>query len=384
MKRYFFLALCFMNVAVAAAQMKLSFSSNSFGARANVLHSAYVGAADDYAATFWNPAGMACISDYFVGASSGLLPLDQQSNFISAILPIGNADRIGVSWAGYFVNNIEARQSNSDLPDYVFELGEQSIWLSYAHRFWKFSFGVNAKYLAYTIDNLNSYGYGIDLSLFFPLKRWQFGAAIYDAVARLYWENGMQEQFQKIVRAGAVYYALPDWSLIGGVEMYHIIHPKLNFYFGTEYQLNEKFKMNIGIQPKRIAVGFGISQPIGTSLIFFNYAVSTNPIFDYRLSHLFDLQISFPTKIKQSRDSTDKLRKDDLYQESYAEVVADWANVRSGPGLKYAVIAKVYIGERFVVLGKQRDDTGRLWWKIKLGNNSIAWVRQELVKVTEY
>ncbi|MDZ7376318.1 MAG: SH3 domain-containing protein [candidate division KSB1 bacterium] len=384
MKRYFFLILFFFHVVVVYGQMKLSFSSNSIGARANVLHSGYVGVANDYAATYWNPAGMVTVSNYHVGASSGLLPFDQQSNLIAAILPIREADRIGISWAGYYVNNIEARQSNSDLPDYLFEVGEQAIWLSYARRFGKISFGLNAKYLSYVIDGLGSHGYGFDIGALLALKKWQFGFSAYDVMAQIYWGNGMKENFQKVFRCGAEYLASTNWSLIAGIEMYHIMHPTINFYFASEYLLNEKFDMKIGIHPKRIAVGFGFNQPIGSSRISFDYAVQTNPIFDYKLSHFFDIQISFQKQNKEKQKADVKFRKDDLYQVSYAEIIADWANVRLGPGLNYPIITKVYIGERFVALGQQRDEAGKLWWKIKLGNNQTGWIRQDFVKVTEY
>lgn len=384
MKRYFFLIFVFFHAATVFGQMKLSFNSNSFGARANVLHSGYVGVANDYASTHWNPAGMVTTSDYLIGASSAILPFDQQLNLIALILPVGNIDRIGISWAGYFVNNIEARQNNSDMPDYIFELGEQSVWLSYAHRFGNFSFGANAKYLSFAIDRVISHGYGLDVGGLLSLKKkWQFGFAAYDVLAKLYWGNGLKENFQKLFRSGVSYLALPNWSLIGGIEMYHINHPTFNLYFATEYQMNEKFDIKIGIHPKRIAVGIGFNQAIGSSFISFNYAVQTNPILNYQLSHLIDIQFNFQKRIKKKEDS-EKFRKEDFNKLNYAEIIADWANVRVGPGLNYPIITKVYIGERFIVLGQQRDDTGKLWWKIRLGNNQIAWIRNDLVKVTEY
>jgi len=58
------------------------------------------------------------------------------------------------------------------------------------------------------------------------------------------------------------------------------------------------------------------------------------------------------------------------------ETVTGWLNVRQGPGTSYAIIGRVYPGERYQQLAKEDD-----WYKITVGETAEGWVSGEYVTV---
>lgn len=55
-------------------------------------------------------------------------------------------------------------------------------------------------------------------------------------------------------------------------------------------------------------------------------------------------------------------------------------NIRSGPGTTYDVTHTVYPGDRIVILGKNQDQGGYIWYKIQLNSGHEGWIASQLVQ----
>lgn len=67
----------------------------------------------------------------------------------------------------------------------------------------------------------------------------------------------------------------------------------------------------------------------------------------------------------------------------YAKVIAtSGANLRSGAGTNYSIVATASYGEVLQLLQESMTDSyGDNWFKVKKSNGAIGWVRADLVEV---
>ena len=165
--RMIFIFMFYAILLFAQTEKKESFfTSFGVGVRAYVLKASYVSIADDYAATHWNPAGIAFINKTQIGGMHSNLSFNRQIGFISFILPIDETNKIGLSWKGLLNKKIPARSTNSVMPDYYFQNTEQAFVLTYSRRFfYGLSIGFNIDFLHQSLDNINAGGWGMDFSL---------------------------------------------------------------------------------------------------------------------------------------------------------------------------------------------------------------------------
>ena len=59
-------------------------------------------------------------------------------------------------------------------------------------------------------------------------------------------------------------------------------------------------------------------------------------------------------------------------------------NARKGPGTNNAVVGIVKAGETYEILDCKRGNTEKDWYKIKLSNNTVAWISSGIVDVDGY
>jgi uncharacterized protein YraI len=62
-----------------------------------------------------------------------------------------------------------------------------------------------------------------------------------------------------------------------------------------------------------------------------------------------------------------------------ARVVADTANLRSGPGTNYPAVGEIPQGDTLNITGR---DTSTTWWQVVTADGQAAWVNSELVEVS--
>ena len=67
--------------------------------------------------------------------------------------------------------------------------------------------------------------------------------------------------------------------------------------------------------------------------------------------------------------------------ERYVVITASGrCNVRSGPGTEHEVVAYVQSNERFLVLGSETAQNGRIWYNIQVGGTS-GWISSTIVRL---
>jgi hypothetical protein len=274
------------------AQQKAGLSSLEIGSRASSLQDCYIGIANDFQTTLWNPAGLGYLKQLQFGTSYAKLPFDQQTGLIAIIIPLSQTSKIGLNWSGFFVKDLEARSGNTELPDYLFEISEQAVWLSYALSIRKFNIGSNLKYLFYEIDNIPAQGYGIDVGMTFQATdKLRLGFAAYDIYSEVKWLDIIKERFRRTLRIGASYQIIPEFVAGIGIRCDSLTYQGAQLSAGVEYN-HEYFSIRLGVSQKHFTVGFGVKYPTKKIAYNCNGGIATNKI-DSKITSQFDLGMIF-------------------------------------------------------------------------------------------
>ncbi len=360
-RKLIFNLIIFFNVwlfssAYAQTEKKENFfTSFGVGARAYVLKTSFVSIANDYAATHWNPAGIAFLNKIQGGAMHSKLSFNRQIGFVSLIVPIDERNKIGLSWKGFLVNEIPGRTSNTLAPDFYFNNIEQAFVLTYARRiFYNLSVGFNMDFLHQSLNNVNAGGWGLDAGLMYQVNRYTMvGLVLYDYHSHLKWATGHTDYFKKVGRL-AFSYRLNSYSLMAfGIEGNNQLSA------GSEVRLMKPLVLRMGWQDKFLSLGMGINFNLSNMELKFNYAVTNHRLTD-QLSHIFDLNVVFQTK-RKIRVATIKPGR---------------LNVRSGPGYNYKKVAVVRKGQRFLVIARKSK-----WLKIKYGGKKTGWIKKDYANI---
>jgi len=327
------------------------FTSFGLGARAFVMKTSFVSLADDYAAAHWNPGGLAFIDKIQFGAMQAKLSFNRQLGFVSLSVPIDESNKIGLSWKGMVIDQIEGRQLNSLTPDFLFNDIEQNLAISYSRRLWdNFGVGLNLNFLHQSLAEENAGGWGLDFGLLYELN-WQIriGCALYDYHSHLNWSTGHVDYFRKLARLGFSYRLNNHALLALGVA------GKNQYSVSSEVRLLPPLVLRTGWQDRFLSLGMGLNFDIGNVEVAFNYAV-TNHKFSDQLSHLFDVYISMTKK----------------HPINLATIQTSNVKVRSGPGFNYRTIGVVNKGQQCIILARKAN-----WIKIKYAINKIGWINDE-------
>ena len=351
------------------------------GARGIIFRSGFVAIADDYSTTYWNPAGMGFRRDITLGTMVHQLPLNREFGFISGVFMLDELNRLGISWSGYAIDGLEARQWNTAEPDYYFTSQQQQFWLSYARRVNKhFGFGINSKFLYNLLDNVMGYGYAIDIGLMYQVnKQVKIGLTGYDLISQLQWTTSHKEEFDKRVSLAGSY---QEKKLLAAVGIEASESQDVWLAGGVEIQVIQSIRVRMGIQKDRLAMGLGYSFKINNNMqAEFSYAVATCRI-TTKLSHICDFSITFSSRQfpVSSRQSTVKKTNRELsgqkgQKQQYILITADNLNIRIGPGLTFSQIGVANRDEIYKLLKVKGS-----WYQIDF-KNQVGWIDSSFGKV---
>ena len=158
------------------------FLSIPVGARALGMGGAFVGFADDASAMYWNPGGLARLTQGEAIFNHMNWIADINFNYGNVVLPIGDVGVIGFSLTSMSMDDME--RTTEDQPEgtgQFFSAGSFAIGASYARSLtdW-FSIGANVKYIQERIWNSTATGFAIDVGTLFstPFPGLKFGATI--------------------------------------------------------------------------------------------------------------------------------------------------------------------------------------------------------------
>jgi len=159
------------------------FLSIGIGSRANAMGGAFVAIANDASTMYWNPAGLARLTEreFFVNYSNWLV--DISLSYTGIVIPVGRFGTVGASLT--FVKSInEMEVTTEEYPEgtgETFSAGHYAIGISYGKNLTdRFSIGGSIKYIGEYIMNCRANSFAVDIGTLFltPYKGLRFGVSI--------------------------------------------------------------------------------------------------------------------------------------------------------------------------------------------------------------
>lgn len=288
-----------------------TFLSIPVGARALGMGSAFVAVANDASAMYWNPAGMARLSQSEAVFNHANWIADISFNYAGVVLPLADVGTIGIGFTSLSMDDMEVTtEEQPEGTGQFFSAGSFAISTSYARNLtdW-FSIGGSAKYINEHIWNSTATGFAIDLGTLFttPFPGLKFGAGIYNFGTKMHMTgddllvqkdisplNGNNPNINAYLatdyfdlpltlRIGFCYEALStdDQQLLLAVDAAHPNDNSENVNLGLEYTLFRRILsvrcgyMALGAQDseQQFTIGGGLKYEIATGVsVRFDYA----------------------------------------------------------------------------------------------------------------
>ncbi|MFH1196245.1 MAG: PorV/PorQ family protein [bacterium] len=158
------------------------FLSIGVGPRANAMGAAYSAVASDASAMYWNPAGIAQVTQNEALFTYTKMFADINLNYFGLVLNLGSAGNLGVNVTS--LNYGEMDVTTEFYPEgtgETFTAGSYAIGLSYARFITEeFVVGVTAKYIRENIYNSSAGGFAFDIGTIFttPFYGVKFASSI--------------------------------------------------------------------------------------------------------------------------------------------------------------------------------------------------------------
>ncbi len=148
-------ATLFLGTTAQAAEpglTVLNFLKLGAGARPAAMGGAYVAAASDASATYWNPAALLQIERYDVMGSHLSWIQDLRQEFVAFGAHVGK-HAFGVSFLGLFSDDIQGRTETGDLAG-NFSFGDASFSGSYAYQVGEVGLGGTVRYVRESLGSV--------------------------------------------------------------------------------------------------------------------------------------------------------------------------------------------------------------------------------------
>ena len=343
----------------ANVKKKNFFTVQGIGARGMVLKASLVSSGGNYFAGQLNPAGIGFSREVLFAFSRSELSLNRELAFMSAVIPIEQNQHLGFFYRALKINKIEARTDNTSDPDYYFTSAEQQIGISFARSLMrKLSMGIAFNFVHASLSNHYGTGWGLDFGIIYKIsENFALGASINDYHQKLTWETGHADYYEKVGNVGVSY------RLTRGTVASFAYQSKHTFSTAMEVQVSSPLALRMGWSKQQLAIGAGIKQQWKDFSLQMNYSLASHGISN-EISQIFDISLGF--------------KRDYRSNVPHAMIKISRLNVRSGPGLKFRVIATVRKWARYEVLDEYNG-----WVKIRYRKNKHGWVLKKYVKITD-
>jgi long-subunit fatty acid transport protein len=139
------------------------------GARGVAMGESYVAVANDASSLYWNPAGMAQMTENEVFVAHTEYVADIRHEYLGAVYHITAADAVGLSLTSLHMQDMEITTETRPLgTGRYFSFGDVGIGLSYARKMTdQFSFGATVRYAEETLDMLKMRSFMVDLGTYY-------------------------------------------------------------------------------------------------------------------------------------------------------------------------------------------------------------------------
>lgn len=225
------------------------------GARPVSLGGAFTGLADDINTIYWNPAGLSLISTTQAMALYNSWFEGIGYEYLSYARP-GQRLRngcLGLSLTMLQIDNLERRDSETNMPINTFEANDLSLTVAYGLRFNNlFSIGANMKYLCSEIDSNKGRGVALDAGALFniPLNGLRLGLSIQNLLRSRIKIKDEQDELGLVTKIGLGYKTpggvvnlAADYSFSDDKERYLCL--------GAEYWLSRMLALRAGYSSQK-------------------------------------------------------------------------------------------------------------------------------------
>jgi len=239
------------------------------GGRASGMGGAFVAAADDVTAAYWNPAGLSGMELYTYQFELQHAFLSDQNSFNYAgyafqIPVIGN---YAITWMNFSAGGFESRDLEGN-PVGSYGNSENILIFSYGRKTYSWlkglSLGANLKLLHYSLGDSSALGHGLDIGAQWqPILYWDhtLGINIQNLFQRIYWNSGPSDPSQVNVKLGAALRFLRSNDdlyynhLISAFDMEITENKRMNFRAGIEYWYMKELGIRAGYSGKGLTMG---------------------------------------------------------------------------------------------------------------------------------
>jgi len=254
-----------------------SFLKIGVGARPAGMGNAYVGLADDFAALYFNPAGITnvrlrtdwndgagpepAVPGTYAAASYNSWISDIQSGFLAIIHPVGQKTWLGASIQYMDYGDFVATDRDGGVLG-NFGASDMALSLTGARQFSdQFAIGVTGRIILESIEDSSSWGMAADIGAmyYFPDQRTQIGLAVTNLGAQM---DGLTESHKDelpIKFTAGVSHKLRGLPLVMAGDVGKASDDQMRFSLGSELIYFSPFYLRVGYSSRRGDIETGSS-----------------------------------------------------------------------------------------------------------------------------
>jgi len=366
---YKLLILCFIFInSTVIGQSFNDFLRIGISARIVAIGNAATGLPNSPFAVYWNPSSLGTIKTIKLETTVSKLSHDRNLYALGIAAPVSSSITVGLNWVNFRVGDIEAREGNTEDPDFIFNSYYNYIALGSSFKILNNLYAGNSiKYISFDLgtDRINSFG--LDLGLFYSINNFNAGVMLQDINSYYKLSDDTIKRFDAVLRTG-VSYTYNNVKLILDTEKIDRSHDSFKVNGGIEVTLASILHLRTGLYDgKTIALGAGVdimtkgNIDVGISYTYKEEHFSKQPI------HFFSM--SFKNRIKNKSKTVFKLKDYKKYT-----VTALVLNIRSEPNKDSKKIGKLLRNDIVIIL-----ETKNGWAKIER-NGVGGWVSMGYLK----
>ncbi len=263
------------------------------GARAMGMGNAYTAVEGDIYSSYFNPAGLAAMSESQLALSIRYMSMDRKFMHLVYGNRIGPDADFAISWIQSGTEGITGRDLNGR-PTGSLEDKRNAIFLTFSKNTGRWlSFGINTKLTLWKLGNEDAKAYGFDVgTVVRPVNKLALSLVIRDVNSRFIWKTGQwnekisggdgqtmekKDKFPFYYTFGLAYRIYMD-KLLLSAAMENVEDNPVGINIGISYNLTERFTLRTGIynytsEDKMDSGSFTYGFTLGvTNSIGFDYA----------------------------------------------------------------------------------------------------------------
>ena len=283
-----------------------NYFNNGIDARSIAMGNALTAGTDLNYPAYFNPAGVASVSNRKSLFTHQFLSLDRRQSVISFTAPLHPVGGISVGWIGAGVNDIDGRDLTGIHTDNL-SASEDAFLISFGIApIQHLQIGGSLKILQNklpTVDgNIIGRGVGFDFGISYNYNDdYNFGFVVKNINSAYQWSNKLtddlgrvyKDKFPMQIRIG-MQYKINSIIIVGDIGSYLVDNEllDLDYRIGTEYTYNNNYAFRTGYRNNRLSFGVGLKyQQFDKFTSLIDYALVVEPVTN--LTHVVSYAINF-------------------------------------------------------------------------------------------